>query len=83
MGKPMLCFSYDFDEYQEKRGMYFDIRQELDCMGMETEDVVIDNILNIDMARREVITKCFRDKYVSSYGQATKQSLDLIYNAIK
>lgn len=82
MGKPMLCFSYDYDEYQAKRGMYFDIREELDCMGMDTEEKVIREIVSMDVSKRETVSRRFRDKYIENYGSATNQSLDLIFNGI-
>lgn len=83
MDKPMLCFAYDYDEYQSKRGMYFDIRKELDCMDLDTEEKVINEVLSIDIEKRDVVTKKFRNKYVTSFGSATKQSLDLIYKGVK
>ena len=83
MDKPMLCFAYDYDEYQSKRGMYFDVRKELECTDMDTEDKVIQEILSMDLEKRIAVTRSFRDKYVTSFGTATKQSLYLIYEGIK
>lgn len=81
-GKPMLCFAYDYERYQKERGMYFDIRKELECMDMDTEDSVIREIQNMDIEERSSISRRFREKYVTCYGSATKQSLDLIYERI-
>ena len=81
-GKPMLCFAYDYDRYQKERGMYFDIRKELECMDMDTEDSVIREIQNMDIEERSSISRRFREKYVTCYGSATKRSLDLIYEKI-
>lgn len=83
MAKPMLCFAYDYEEYQSKRGLYFDIREELDCQDIDTEDKVINEIAMMNVERRKSITCSFRSKYVKSYGSATKQSLDLIYEGIR
>lgn len=82
-GKPMLCFAYDYDEYVAKRGLYFDIRKALDCMGMDTEDSIIEELISIDVEKRKAISRAFRDKYVSSFGNATKQSIDLIFKGIR
>lgn len=82
-GRPMICFAYDYDEYKAKRGMYFDIRQSLDCLDIDTEDKVIKELGSLDVGKREAITRSFRDKYVTSYGTATEQSLDLIFNGIQ
>lgn len=83
MGKPMLCFAYDYNEYESKRGMYFDIRQEIGCMDLNTEDKVLSEITSMDRKMRVAIAQKFRDKYVTSYGKATELSLDLIYEGIK
>lgn len=83
MGRPMLCFAYDYDEYNAKRGLYFDIREELDCNGLDSEDEIINEVGSLDFHRRELISIGFRDKYVSSFGSSTKLSLDLIYEGIK
>lgn len=77
-GKPMLCFSYDYDEYQEKRGMYFDIREALDSY-IDNEDALIAQIK--ETPTDSVSLKCiqFRDKYVTAFGDASVKSLDIIY----
>ena len=79
-GKPMLCFTYDFDKYQSLRGMYFDIREELDMKDCSAnEDDIISSLLNMDTEMRCTVTKRFRDKYVEKYGNATLEVLDIIY----
>ena len=82
-GKPMLCFAYDYDEYQKNRGLYFDIREALDCIDMDDEDKVVEAIESLDFEYRKAVTKSFRNQYVSSFGTATKKSLDLIYYSIR
>lgn len=82
MCKPLLCFAYDYDEYQTKRGLYFDIRKELNCVDMDTEEKLIEEILSMNVDYRKSIACNFRDKFIKSYGSATRQSLDLIFNGI-
>lgn len=82
MDKPMLCFAYDYQEYSEKRGLYFDIRKELRSESLDNEDSLINEILNLDNSFRKNITKRFREKYVKEYGTATAKSVDLIYKNI-
>ena len=82
LGKPMLCFSYDYDRYEKERGMYFDIRKELNDECLDTEDKLLSAIINLDFEKRKKVTELFRDKYVQKYGTATNDSLDLIYNSI-
>lgn len=82
-GKPMLCFAYDYDRYQQERGMYFDIREELKCKTLDNEDVLLDEIINMNEAERSIISKNFRDKYIQEYGMATQKSLGLIAEEMK
>lgn len=82
LGKPMLCFSYDYDRYEKERGMYFDIRKELNNECLDTEDKLLSAIINLDFEKRKKVTELFRDKYVQKYGTATNDSLDLIFNSI-
>ncbi len=80
-GKPMLSFAYDYDRYEKERGIYFDIRKELDCY-IDNEEDLLREIKMMDVPKREEVSKTFRDKYVESYGNASLQSLDIIYDAI-
>lgn len=81
MDKPMLYFTYDYDEYASKRGMYFDIRELLH--GANNEDDLIQLILKMnDRTERDLLTE-FRLKYVNYYGTAVKQSIDRIHSEIK
>lgn len=52
-------------------------------MDLDTEEKAINEVLSIDIEKRDVVTKKFRNKYVTSFGSATKQSLDLIYKGVK
>lgn len=75
--KPMLCFSYDYEEYEKNRGMYFDIRKELGGYS-ENEDELLDELTNLDYQNKTKITQRFRAKYIQKYGNATQKSLDII-----
>lgn len=76
MDKPMLHFCYDYDLYEKERGMYFDIREWLP--GAENEDDLLDLLVNLNHKKSIQNTISFRDKYVTAYGNASKQSLDII-----
>lgn len=76
MDKPMLHFTYDYDKYEEKRGMYFDIRKYL--YGASNEDELIRVILNLNDIDAICKTLLFRKKYVNYYGNAVTQTLDCI-----
>lgn len=80
-GKPMFHFTYDYDKYSSKRGMYFDIRYYLS--GAENEDKLISIIKNIDEQNEQNKTIYFRDKYVNFYGNAASKAVDRIAELIK
>ena len=76
MDKVMLHFTYDFDKYEEKRGMYFDIRDYLS--GADSEDSIIAVLRNIDTRKEIDKTVAFRNKYMNFYGEASKKTVDCI-----
>ncbi|MBQ8047200.1 MAG: CDP-glycerol glycerophosphotransferase family protein [Prevotella sp.] len=79
-GKPMLCYVYDYDKYAEKRGMYFDIRQQLP--SAESEEDLLKLIEQTDVSTESGITRQFQRRYVTAYGDAAQQSIDIIHEAI-
>ena len=80
-GKPMLHFTYDYDKYSSKRGMYFDIREYLS--GAETEEELIHVIKCLDDQTERNKTICFRNKFVNYYGSAAVKAVDRIAELIK
>ncbi|NLV83958.1 MAG: CDP-glycerol--poly(glycerophosphate) glycerophosphotransferase [Spirochaetales bacterium] len=76
MDKVMLHFTYDFDKYEEKRGMYFDIRDYLS--GSASEDGVIVILKELDYKKETEKTVTFRNKYMNFYGEASKKTVDCI-----
>ena len=81
MDKPMLHFCYDFDKYEQERGMYFDIRDFLS--GAEDEDNLIELLSNLDYKESTQNTIAFRNKYVTVYGNASKQTLDILAKELR
>ena len=82
LGRPMLCFAYDYERYNEERGVYFDIRKELASENLSDENSLINTILTLDWEERSNISTAFRNKYVESFGDATKKSLDYLYGVL-
>lgn len=80
--RPMLCYAYDYDRYEAERGVYFDIRKELECGHLMDEDHLIHELSTIDWEARKRITIAFRNKYIDSYGDATQKSLDYLYHVL-
>lgn len=82
LNRPMFSFSYDYEKYNEERGLYFDIRKELQCMDLNNEDKLLDAIIHMNEEERVSITKDFRKKYVQAYGDAGRKSLDIIHSLL-
>ena len=78
LARPMLCFTYDYEQYSSKRGMYFDIRKELSQDNYDTEEKLLNAILNLDVTDRSCISDAFRKKYVEEYGDATNKTINEI-----
>ena len=80
MPKPMLAFCYDYERYASERGMYFDIRDWLPFAKNEDELL---NLIQSDKLDNQIEkTQKFKQKFVTSYGSAVKQSLDVLYNEL-
>ena len=80
MGKPMLCFTYDYDRYERERGMYFDIRSYLP--HAENEEELLSLIKSTDINMPNKATIAFQKKFVTAYGSAAMKALDIIYESI-
>ncbi len=80
MDKCMIHFTYDFDKYNEKRGMYFDLRQYLS--GADNEDDVIKMIKSLSYEEEVEKTRMFREKYVEFYGNAGQKTVNYIAERI-
>lgn len=78
LARPMLCFAYDYDKYSSKRGLYFDIRKELSQNNYDTEDKLLNAILNLNVADLKSISNAFREKYIEEYGDATDKTINEI-----
>ncbi len=81
MSKPMLAFCYDYERYSSERGMYFDIRNWLP--SAVNEDALLYLIKSENLKSQIARTHEFQQQYVTTFGTATKISLDVIYNEIR
>lgn len=82
LGRPMLCFAYDYDRYDKERGVYFDIRKELASENISDENTLLEAILKLDWKKSGNIAITFRNKYVETFGNATDKSLDYLYEVL-
>lgn len=78
--RPMLCFAYDLKEYEEKRGLYLDIRTVLPCPVDENEDAIIDRVLNLDYFQYSYQARDFHMHFTPNAGCASEKVVDAIIN---
>lgn len=79
--RPMLCFCYDYEEYARTRGMYFDIREELDSDN-RTEEELLESIKRLDVGKAKNIAESFNRKYVEVAGESSVKVLDIVYDEL-
>lgn len=78
LNRPMFCFAYDLEEYEEKRGLYLNLAEVLPCPIAKTEDEIIENIRFLDVEKAKKNTKKFREKFVPHAGRASTIVVDKI-----
>ena len=81
-GKPMRCFAYDMERYEQERGFYMDIEKELPCPIHKNEDDLINSIKNINYEADCIATRAFASKYIPNEGSARKTVTDLLIKRI-
>ena len=72
LDRPMFCFAYDFDEYQDKRGLYLDIKKTLPCKIHLDEESLLSDIKNIDKANAIELVKKFHNQFAPNAGHASE-----------
>ena len=73
----MRCFAYDYDEYEKKRGLLYDLGDILPCPVMKTEDQIIESILAMDYDSDCERTRMFKQKYVNYFdGHASETMIN-------
>ena len=78
LNRPMFCFAYDLEEYEEKRGLYLDLSKELPCDVDKNEDDLLKHILSVDYEKACQRTKAFHQKYSPYAGNASTRVVDEI-----
>lgn len=75
-GKPMFHFTYDYEQYQNNRGLYFDIREYLS--GADTEQSLIEILKTLSYETESKKCEQFRSKMLDYYGASTKKTVECI-----
>ncbi len=70
LGKPMVCFAYDYERYNEVTGLHMDIKAEFPDGLKYTDEEVIDYIRTMDYSEASRKSKAYCDRYVQHPGNA-------------
>ena len=81
--RPMLCFAYDLEEYEEKRGLYLDLNSSLPCPVDRDEDAIIQRILDLDYKAYSAKSHDFHDRFTPNAGNASKVVVNAIIERCK
>lgn len=82
LDRPIFIYAYDYKIYEEKRGMYFDVRKEL-TGGEINEDELLDLLERFDIEENVEMVRRFRSQYVTEYGHATEATVDAVYSMLQ
>ncbi len=77
--RPIICFTYDLEEYSKDRGFALNMKEDLPCKIVEKETEVIDWIKNIDYTYEKEITKRIKAKFIEFGGKATEECVKTMF----
>ena len=80
LGKPILCFGYDYDAYQKSRGFYYDLETEMPNGVMRSEEEIIAHLKGLDYAADCEKTVRFRERHCEyGNGNAALQCINAVF----
>lgn len=82
LNRPMLCFAYDEDEYETKRGLYLNLADTLPCEIDKDEDSLLERISNLDYAIYSERAKVFHQRFAPFAGKASKRVVDEVLKRV-
>lgn len=78
--KPMIFYAYDYDTYCDWRGFYYDYSEFTPGPVVQTEDDLLDAIVNIDTQFDKQRVIDFKEKFMGSCdGHATERIIELMH----
>lgn len=83
LGKPMVCFGYDYEKYEAGNGFLMDLKNEFPSGVKRTEEDVIEFIRSMDYQDESNRCKSYVDGYVSHPGNATQMCIDKICEKLR
>lgn len=78
--RPVLCFTYDYEEYKDERGLYVDYRKDMPSGILRTEDDVLNYIKSMNYDAECIKTRTMiKEKLIHIGGRATEICLEKLF----
>ena len=82
--RPMIFFAYDFDDYFDSRGVYYNYDELTPGPVVQETEEIIDYIRHLDARFDQAQVHAFKEKFMSSCdGHATDRIMALVYAETK
>ncbi len=81
LGKPMICFAFDYEEYALSRGLTADFRD--DITTFYNEEDLCNYLSSFNYLKESEKSKRFKAKYIAAGGNATDACIDAMLSASK
>ena len=77
--KPMICFGYDYEEYNAQRGFYYDLEENMPNGVLRDENQVIDLLLNMNVEEQTQKTASFKNSHMQYGGNASVECINKLF----
>ena len=82
LGRPQICFGYDYDEYKAVRGFYFDLEKTMPNGVMRDEDDVIRHLITMNYEEDCSKSRKFRDNHMEYGGGAALKCIEKMFGKL-
>lgn len=78
--RPVLCFTYDYEQYRDERGLYIDYAKDMPSGILKTEDEVLNYIKTMDYEKECGKTRrMIKEKLIHIGGHATEICVEKLF----
>ena len=79
LGRPQICFGYDYEAYKAARDFYFDMETTMPNGVMRNEDQVIEHLINMNYEEDCQKSIKFRDDHMEYGGGAALKCIEKVF----
>lgn len=77
--KPLVCFGYDYEEYKDIHGFYFDMEEVIPNGVMRHEDEIIAHLQTLDYDKECEKTRVLKNSHMEYGGNATITCINKVF----